>query len=60
MKTGGRLDQNPLKSFGQCGAGHNLRLLMMKKSRLLWPEIMGWLKVELAEIGMRISTVGLI
>ena len=50
MKTDGRLDRNPLKgALGDalhavlCGAGHNIRLLM-KKLRLLWPEIMDWLK----------------
>jgi len=50
MKTDGRLDRNPLKgALGDalhavlCGAGHNVRLLM-KKLRLLWPEIMDWLK----------------
>ena len=55
MKTDGRLDRNPLKgALGDalhavlCGAGHNLRLLM-KKLRLLWPEIMDWLRAELAE-----------
>ena len=55
MKTDGRLDRNPLQgALGDalhavlCGAGHNLRLLM-KKLRLLWPEIMDWLRAELAE-----------
>lgn len=54
MKTDGRLGRNPLKgSLGDalhavlCGAGHNLRLLM-KRLRLLWPEIMDWLNAELA------------
>ena len=54
MKTDGRLDRNPLKgALGDalhavlCGAGHNIRLLM-KKLRLLWPEIMDWLNAKLA------------
>jgi len=54
MKTDGRLDRNPLKgALGDalhavlCGAGHNVRLLM-KKLRLLWPEIMDWLKEVVA------------
>ena len=54
MKTDGRLDRNPLKgALGDalhavlCGAGHNIRLLM-KKLRLLWPEMMHWLRVEWA------------
>ena len=54
MKTDGRLDRNPLKgALGDalhavlCGAGHNIRLLM-KRLRLLWPEIMDWLRAELA------------
>ena len=54
MKTDGRLDRNPLKgALGDalhavlCGAGHNIRLLM-KRLRLLWPEIMAWLNAELA------------
>lgn len=60
MKTDGRLGRNPLKgSLGDalhavlCGAGHNLRLLM-KRLRLLWPEIMDWLNAELA--GNRVNT----
>jgi transposase, IS5 family len=55
MKTDGRLDRNPLKgALGDalhavlCGAGHNMRLLM-KRLRLLWLEIMDWLKAELAD-----------
>jgi hypothetical protein len=28
-----------------CGAGHNIRLLM-KRLRLLWPEIVKWLSAE--------------
>ena len=54
MKTDGRLDRNPLKgALGDalhtvlCGAGHNIRLLM-KRLRFLWPEIMDWLRAELA------------
>ena len=46
MKTDGRLDRNPLKgALGDTlhavlsGAGHNIRLLM-KKLRLLWPDLM--------------------
>jgi IS5 family transposase len=52
MKTDGRLDRNPLQgALGDalhalvCGAGHNIRLLM-KKLRLLWPDIMDWLAAE--------------
>ena len=54
MKTEGRLDRNPLKgALGDalhavlCGAGHNIRLLM-KKLRLLWPEMLDWLSNEWA------------
>ena len=54
MKTDGRLDRNPLKgALGDalhavlCGAGHNIRLLM-KRLRLLWPEIMDWIRAEWA------------
>ena len=54
MKMDGRLDRNPLKgALGDalhgvlCGAGHNIRLLM-KRLRLLWPEIMDWLRAKLA------------
>jgi len=54
MKTDGRLDRNPLKgALGDalhavlCDAGHNIRLLM-KRLRLLWPEIMDWLSAEWA------------
>ncbi len=54
MKTDGRLDRNPLKGeLGDpldavlCGAGHNIRLLM-KRLRLLWPEMMDWLRAEMA------------
>ena len=49
MKTDGRWGSNPLKSaLGgalhavPCGAGHNIRRLM-KKLRLLWPQILEWL-----------------
>jgi IS5 family transposase len=54
MKTDGRLDRNPLKgALGDalhavlCGAGHNIRLLM-KRLRLLCPEIVKWLSAEWA------------
>lgn len=54
MKTDGRLGRKPLKgALGDarhavlCGAGHNIPLLM-KKLRLLWPEIMDWLRTEMA------------
>jgi IS5 family transposase len=54
MKTDGRLDRNPLKGARGdalhvvlCGAGHNIRLLM-KRLRLLWPEIVKWLSAEWA------------
>ena len=53
MKTEGRLDRNPLKgALGDalhavlCGAGHNLRLLM-KKLRLLWPQVREWLALQM-------------
>ncbi|MFN5744707.1 MAG: IS5/IS1182 family transposase, partial [Methylococcaceae bacterium] len=60
MKMDGRLDRNPLKgALGDalhavlCGAGHNIRLLM-KKLRLLWPEIMEWLYTQLARYMTRL------
>jgi IS5 family transposase len=54
IKTNGRLDRNPLKGAQQnavlCEVGLYIRLLM-KRLRLIWPEMMDWLRAESAGYG---------